>query len=271
MDEKGIDMIGVTISPLFYLYAGEPDIATPFALAQNDALARYCAAAPSRLFFMPTLPLQDMDASLEEVARAVTELGGKAINIGAHNVAGRELDDEYFYPLWGKCEELDIPVMLHPEPSGFIQGARALTAAEYLLDYCYQDTLAPLTMMVGGVFDHFPRLKVYCTHGGGFLPFQWRRFEIFTEDKIGSGRMGTIKMKKALRDYLPNLYLDLLIHDLPARQLAIDLVGADNVIVGDNFDGADSADGFQFVEELCLSKNDEAKIMGENAKQLLKL
>jgi len=275
MDEKGIDKMGISISPLLYLYSGEEEIAVPFASIQNDAMAKFCSHAPDRLFFMSALPLQNMEASLAEVDRSVKTLGVKAINIGASNIAGRELDDEYFYPLWQKCEDLDLLVMVHPEATSGIQGQKEQTAAQHLLDYCYQDTLAPLTLMVGGVFDLFPKLKVYIQHGGGFLPYQWRRLEIFSAEaqRLGSQASGPrqIKAKRPIRDYLPNLYLDLLIHDLSSRHMALDLMGPDNIVVGDNFDGADSADGFKFVEEMNLSSEVENKIMGGNAARILNL
>ncbi|MGV2582919.1 UNVERIFIED_CONTAM: amidohydrolase [Mycobacterium avium subsp. hominissuis] len=275
MDAKGIDAMAVTISPLLFLYSGDPAIAVPWSSTQNDALAKYCSGAPERLFFMATVPLQDIDAAVREAERTVGELGAKAINIGASNIAGRRLDDEYFYPLWEKCQQLDVFVAVHPEPTNVIQGAADQSLAEQLLDYCYQDTIAPLTLMVGGVFDEFPRLNVYCTHGGGFFPFQFGRLEIHTANLAKPSEKNQfftpVRMKKKLRDYLPNLYLDVLVHDVAARHMIVDLLGVDNVVVGDNFDGGDSADGFKFVDEMNLSAADKAKIMGGNAKRLLKL
>ena len=74
LDDLGIDMMGITISPLFYLYWAEDEICTPFASVQNDALSRYCAEDPARLFWMATLPLPNVEASVDEIRRSV-ELG----------------------------------------------------------------------------------------------------------------------------------------------------------------------------------------------------
>jgi aminocarboxymuconate-semialdehyde decarboxylase len=247
-----------------YLYAGDPDVAIPFASTQNDALAKYCSEDASRLFFMPTLPLQDIDSSVKEFDRAMA-MGGKALNIACFNIAGRDLDDEYFFPIYEKCAEADIPLMLHPEPMLVFKDAQPWNTPRMLLDYVYQDTFAPLSLMTGGVFDTFPNLKIYITHGGGFLPYQFKRFEIFASlDKKA-------KQKKPLREYMPNIYVDILVHDLKAREFLVDFIGVDNIVMGDNYEGTDSADGFAFVEEMNLSQADKDKINGGNAKKLFKL
>src|SRR3546814_10310151 len=93
LDALDIDVMGVTIPPLFYFYGIERDQAIAFCTAANDALADYCAAAPKRFFFMPSLPLQDIEASIVEVRRAAAR-GARGINMGGRNLAGKELYDE---------------------------------------------------------------------------------------------------------------------------------------------------------------------------------
>src|SRR3546814_16899268 len=72
-------------------------------------------AEPDRLFFMAMLPLQDLEASARELDRAI-ELGARAITVGAHSIAGRELYDEDLWPLYARMAEAGLPLFVHPYP-----------------------------------------------------------------------------------------------------------------------------------------------------------
>jgi aminocarboxymuconate-semialdehyde decarboxylase len=271
MDEKGIDAMGVTVSPLLYLYWAEPDIGIQFSQAQNDAMARFCHGAPGRLFFFATLPIQDLEASLEEIDRAAS-IGARGVNLGQSDVAiGRTLDDETLWPLYERMEALGLPLFIHPYPPGMETAEAAAMAAEdkyelsWMTGYVHQATVAGATLMFGGVFDVFPGLKVILSHGGGALPYQWGRLE------FASRKVGAVRAAKPLDAYRENLYFDCLIHELSARRFLVEFAGADHVLVGDNYIGWDAVDGVEFVRELQLDPVDEAKILGGNAKALFRL
>src|SRR3546814_5421444 len=90
MDQKGIDILVVSNNAQMYFYNIDAGLAIDFHQTANDALAEYCEAEPDRLFFMAMLPLQDLEASARELDRAI-ELGARAVTVGAHSIAGREL------------------------------------------------------------------------------------------------------------------------------------------------------------------------------------
>ncbi|HXG36586.1 MAG TPA: amidohydrolase family protein, partial [Dehalococcoidia bacterium] len=216
MDREGIDVMGCTISPLFYLYWAETEIGIDWSRLNNDALARYCSAFPERLFFLATLPLQDIEAGVREAERAVKQLGAKGINLGTHDIAGRNLDDEAFWPLYEKVQAYDIPIFVHPYPLGIYDppGADKYNLS-WAAGYIHGETLAVATLMLGGVFDEFPGLKVIVSHGGGSVPFQFGRLEYIAET------MRDVRAKKPLREYLKNFYFDVLVHDAKARQYLV--------------------------------------------------
>ncbi|MGM5068801.1 amidohydrolase family protein [Rhodococcus qingshengii] len=110
LDSLGIDAMGVTISPLFYLYWAEDDARIPFASIQNDAFATNCNTDPSRLFWMATLPLPNIEASIAEVLRSVA-LGARGINVGTGDFDGVELDDERLWPLYAEIEAAGLPLL----------------------------------------------------------------------------------------------------------------------------------------------------------------
>lgn len=264
MDKRGIDIMGVTVSPLCYMYWAEPEVGVPFASVVNDSLAKFCQADPDRLFFIPTIPLQDIDASLKELDRAVA-MNGKGVNIGTDNIAGRNLDDETLLPLFERIAKYDMPVFLHPYPSGIETGASDRYNLSWITGYVHQETVAFCHITYSGLLDRFPNLKICVPHGGGMVPYQIGRLD------YAMSRMPDVKAKRSLADYLPNFYFDTVVHDIRARRYLLEFMTADNLMVGSNYLGWDAVDGFALVDELDLDEADHRKIVGENAIRIFKL
>ena len=264
LDDLGIDMMGITISPLFYLYWAEDEICTPFAAVQNDALSRYCAADPARLFWMATLPLPNVEASVDEIRRSV-ELGARGVNVGTGDFDGIDLDDERLWPLYAEIEANDLPLFIHPYPLTMASGAEDRYNLTWSVGYNYQEAVAYAHLILGGVFDDFPRLKVIITHGGGFVPYQAGRIE------EARRRQPDVKAAKPLSEYRENVFYEILVHDLAARKFLVDFAGADQLVVGDNFGGWDAADGFAMLDELQLPADEHDKISSGNAIKLFGL
>lgn len=265
MDAAGIDVIGVSGTPLLYLYHVDGPTARHFLASYNDCLAEYCAHAPDRFFFNAMLPLQDADLAVKEAHRAFGELGARGINLGATDIAGRDLDDRSLWPVYQAAVEHGAPLFIHPAPSAFVHGSEDRHRESIILGYPYQESSAFLHLVLGGVLDEFPDLKVYLTHGGGFIPYQLGRIETLAQVAFDA------KNKRPVREYLSNFYFDLLIHDVKARRFAVDAVGAEQLVIGDNYQGMDSADGFAYLNELNLPPEQDELIRWRNAAQLFKL
>jgi aminocarboxymuconate-semialdehyde decarboxylase len=265
MDAKGVESMIVSPAPPLYLYHIEPEYAVPFARAYNNALARYCATAPDRLHFMATVPLQVIDESVLEVKRAVNELDARGIYIGTTDLAGRELDHPELWPLYEAVVSADLPLAVHPGLSLFTVPVDCYHE-RLSVGFAAQETHAIFRLIAGGVFDAFPELKVYVSHGGGFFPFQMGRIQTFLEIAEDS------KAAKPVAEYLRQLYFDIILHDLRARQLLVDVAGPDRLLLGSNFGvGMDSVDGVAFLEELKLPDGDRLQIARSNAYELFKL
>jgi len=261
LDDLGIDMMAITISPLFYLYWAEDEIRTPFASAQNDALSKYCAEDPARLFWMATLPLPNIEASVAEIRRSV-DLGAKGINVGTGDFDGVDLDDERLWPVYEAIEANNLPLFIHPYPLTMASGAEDRYNLSWCVGYNYQEAVAYSHLIFGGVFDAFPKLKVIITHGGGFVPYQAGRIEHARQSQPD------VKAQKPLSGYRENIYYEILVHDLAARKFLVDFAGVDQLVVGDNYGGWDAAQGFAMLDELELPPEDHAKISSGNAAKL---
>jgi aminocarboxymuconate-semialdehyde decarboxylase len=264
MDKKGIDILGVTMSPIMYGYFLDPETGAAHAHQQNISLANYCDADRDRLFFMATLPMQDVKAAAKEVDFAVGELDAKGINIAGSLLGGRELDSPELDVLWERVQKNDVPIFIHPSLDTFSDDSE-LKKWSPILGYPFQETLAFATILVGGVLDRFPGLKFYITHGGGFAPYQFGRIERMVP------AYGFNRSSRPLREYLPNFFFDLLIHDPLARRFLVDWATPAQCIIGDNYDGVDSANGFAFLDELQLPDHDAKAISGDNAASLFHL
>lgn len=265
LDDTGVDIAALTIGPLFYLYWAEPEIAIPFCQLQNDLMARDVKRFPDRLFFLATLPLQDPKASVAELKRAVA-LGARGVNLGTDDFAGRNFDDEVYWPLFEALEANNLPIFIHPYPMPMASGKPDRYNLSWVLGYCYSESVAFAHFTLGGVLDAFPNLKIYITHGGGMTPYQLGRLE-----QARTTKQPGVKARRPIYDYMKNFYFDTLVHDLKARQFLYDLWGADNLVVGSNRGGWDWADGFALLEELQLPPAEHEKIAWQNAAKLFHL
>lgn len=279
MDAAGIDILGVSIAPMLMLYWLEPEAGANWARVVNDALAEYCSHDPDRLFFLPTLPLQDIPAALKEMDRA-RGLGGRGLYIGSE-ACGKPLSDEYFWPVYAKAEADGTPILIHPYPVGQDGDPGAGNGAEHdwskgalmlwMEGYLHQETLAIADLLLSGVFDEFPELKISVTHGGGAVPYQFGRFEQVMTRGGENNTVGKQRAKQPLRTYLKNLYFDCVVHDPAARRFLVDWAGADHVLIGSNFGGWDGISGVNFIRELELPAADEKKILSDTAAELFGL
>src|SRR6266566_3490134 len=129
MDAEGIDVEALSINP--YWYRAERDAAAELIKIQNEKLAEFCAATPDRFVAFATVALQHPQLAVEQLEHAIKRLGLRGLSIGG-SVAGQELADPKFHPVWAKAEELGILIFMHPlgtrelEPSGRLEGSGLL-------------------------------------------------------------------------------------------------------------------------------------------------
>jgi aminocarboxymuconate-semialdehyde decarboxylase len=261
-----IDKFVVSMPLHLVMYHTEPKFAIRWARAVNDSLAEWCAADPERLHFWAHAPLQDPAAAAAELDRAVNDLGAKGLSMGGANFGGLQAHSRELYPMWEKVSELDVMVFVHgynqsvtwkrPMDDPFDTTSVVGMNSDEALFYWYVTN--------GGVLDDFPDLKLLITHGGGFVPFQRRRFHATNKTMAPDSRN-----KKELAEYDANFFYDLDIHSPHMRQAIIAEVGVDQVVYGDNFGGADSHEG-DLTEGMGLTGAEREQIRSGNALRLIK-
>ena len=239
MADIGIDRQMLSPNPLTFFGGVESEAATGFARVTNEAMAATVAADPDRLIGSAQIPLQDVAAAQRELDRAAAA-GLVAAYIGTDY--GIALDDVRLDPFYRQLVELDLPLFIHPATNDGRSPAADQRLHRFGLDlivgYTYEETLTVATLVLGGVFDRHPDLDVCISHGGGAIAYLVERFDSMARFRRQPADFG---------DQLRHLWFDAHMEPGPARQLLVDLVGAERMVYGTNLGGWDTpaaADAF---------------------------
>ncbi len=267
MDEAGIDL-----QVLSHFPSGPqnlaPDAARDMARRTNDLIAETIARRPDRFAGFASLPLTSPDAACAEFERAVKELGLKGAML--HGMAaGVPLDDRRFWPVFQTAEALDVPIYIHPDapPAGVVeayyQGFPALIGPGW--SYTVESATQALRLMICGLLDTCPGLKLILGHMGEGLPFS-----IVRCDSILTARAN---LKRRLVDYFHDHFWITTAANwsYPALTCTVMEMGADRILFSIDWPFASNTEGRSFMDAAPIAPADRAKILGGNAAALLKL
>jgi len=267
---RGIDV--QLLSPWLDL---QPTASMPAAAARdwarriNEALLAEAGQATTDgpVPALATVALDDVDDAAADLVTAVGELRMAGLVLSTNPVHCRDLGDPRLEPLWTAAEELGVPVMLHPPADG---PARSLPGSkEFGNAYCrlVDTSFGVATLVLCGVLDRHPGLRLVTVHGGGFLPYQAMRLD-------GAHRADALA-GHALDRGCPSAYLGDLFYDTVAMSSAairflVDAVGAQQVLLGSDqpFPLGDR-DPVATVRAAGLGESDTAAVLGGNATRLL--
>ncbi|HVV94912.1 MAG TPA: amidohydrolase family protein [Hyphomicrobiales bacterium] len=264
MDRMGVDVQAVSPSPGQYHYWAPPELGRELARLVNDRIAEAVGRHPGRFVGLGTVPLQAPALAVEELRRAVRELGLRGIEISS-NVEGRELADPEFRPFFAAAEELGTLIFLHP--LGFTHGERL--SEHYfnnVIGNPLESTIAIGHLIFGGVLERHPGLKICVAHGGGYLPTYIGRM-----DHVFAARAdGRQNITKPPSHWLRKLYFDTVMFDSDQLRWVVEKYGADHVLLGTDFpfDMAEE-DPVGFVST--LPDEVRERVLGGNAAALLGL
>ena len=227
MNSLGMDVQVVTTNVAFYKYDQPVDVATAIARECNDEIHQMMMDNPDRISGLAGVPMQDMNAAVAEMDRAMNVLGMKGVMINDH-VNDVLYDDPRFDPFWKAAEEMGAFILIHQ--------ARPTTVNPRLDKYHLPNSIGNLTdrtitfatFVFGGVMDKYPDLKICLCHGGGYTCFgigrMDRGWEVIPELRVN--------IQKPPSEYLRSFYYDCLTHSEPALRYLVNTVGADRVVLG---------------------------------------
>ncbi len=209
---------------------------------------------------LPQSPGADLSASAAELERCVTEFGFIGCNLNPDPTGGHwtgpRLDDRYWYPIYEKMSELDVPAMIHV--SGSCHHCFDTTGSYYL----GADTTAfQHLMMAKQLFIDFPDLKFIIPHGGGAVPYHWGRFR---------GLSDMMKLPPLEEFIRGNIYFDTCVYHQKGIDLLLDVVPIENILFASEMIGAvrgiDSNTGFYFDD---TKRYIDASRLGDGEKRLV--
>ncbi len=273
MDSAGIDVQVLSSSSTSVQYF-EPARSVSLARKVNDHLAEAVARHPDRFYGFATLPMPDPGAAVVELERCVTELGFKGAMIHGHT-NGRFLDQKDFWPVLEAAEALDVPIYLHPtfppKPVydsyyGDLDPPLAFALSGSAWGWHVDAGMHVLRLVVTGVFDRFPRLKLVVGHMGEALPFNLARSQNVL------GRVTGHLDRKVSEYLLENVWITTSAYfTIPPLLCALMVFGADRIIFSVDYPYASNEAGRKFFDQIPLSPADREKIAHGNVEALLKL
>jgi predicted TIM-barrel fold metal-dependent hydrolase len=235
MDAVGTDVQFLSPRPFQLMHAEKPvKIIEAWAIANHNYIAQQVAAFPARFQGVCAFPQaagEPISWGFGELERCVEQLGfiGTLIDTdpGEGDNSTPTLSDEYWYPLWEKMVELDIPGLIHS--SGCKQGRET-----YSQHFISEESLAVLSLINSNVLNDFPKLKIIVAHGGGSIPYQIGRWQADYVMKSG----GTVE---EFNRRLKLLYFDTCLHARKSLEMLIGIAGSTNVLFGTENPGSGSA------------------------------
>lgn len=202
----------------------------------NDAVAESVAGSAHRLSGHAALHLADADAAAAELSRAVRDLGMRSAMIPASLPRGR-LSDPCFDALWAAAVDLGVPVVLHPATKAPVNQLMAhYPTLNSLFGRQVDSTLTCAELIVAGVFDRFPALRLVVVHGGGFLPYQAARFDRDAQRQPDA--RGDQEARRPPSQIVRSLFYDTVLLSAAAVRFLLDYVGPGQVLIGSDFGAA---------------------------------
>ncbi len=274
MDQRGVhkQVLALTAPGVQIM---EPDFATSFATMANDYLAEACRKYPHRFAGMAAVAPQRPAEAAAEIERAVNRLGMKAVIINSHT-GGEYLDDPKFYPIFEAAEALDVPIYIHPNspPRNMIGPMlpRGLDGA--IFGFGVETGLHLLRIIVAGVFDRYPNLKIIVGHMGEALPFWLYRLEYMHRATVRSARYEGMKpIKKTIGQYLrENVYVtNSGVAWEPAITFTQNVIGIDRVLYAMDYPYQCDVEEVVALDGMEMNAADKKKFFQTNAERIFKL
>lgn len=276
MDREGVDlaMLYPTVG-LRYTGIKSSEVAAAVCRAYNNWLADYCKASPYRLIGIGAIPFQEPELAVKEMRYVVNELGFKGVFTRPNPLRSRNLDHPDYDMIWQTAQDLDCPIGIHE--GGFMPGIAAVgfdrfdnLAYRHMASHPMEQQLACMVLIMGGVLERFPQLKIiFLESGGGWLPYWLERMEEHHK------RMGWMIPQCKLRptEYFRRQCLIQIPSDESTTPMLVDLIGEDSICWGTDYPHFDCnwTGAARRFQNSSLSATAINKILGGNALRFFKL
>ena len=250
----------------------EASQATRLAAASNDALAAAVQAHPTRFAGLAAIAPQDPPAAAREIERAARTLGLSGLIINSHTM-GEYLDAPRYRPIFEAAQAFDMPVYLHPREPAPSMVTPFLDYGLFFAGWGFaaETGLHAMRLIMSGLFDRFPRLRIVLGHMGEGIPFWLQRIDnrYLLEVKIGAVR----ELPKLPSQYfLDNFVITTAgVTSMPALRLCLDVLGAERILFAADFPYEDDGEAVRFMDGAAVTEDERRQIYETNACRVFKL
>ncbi|MBI4274255.1 MAG: amidohydrolase [Rhizobiales bacterium] len=270
MDEAGVDIQVLShTAPATQKLSG--DNAVALARQVNDRLAAAVAAHPKRFAGFAALPTSDPNAAADELERTV-KLGFKGAMI--HGLAnGLFLDDKRFWPIFARAEKLDVPIYLHPSVPH--PAVLDVYYKDYVKDYpmliraawgfTVETATQAIRLVLSGIFDAHPKLKIILGHLGETLPFLMAR----VDEALSRPGPKQVRFREV---FCNNFWITTSgFFSDPALLCCVMEMGVDRILFSVDWPFVPNGPAMRWMQTVPLSEDDKVKILSGNARRLLRI
>jgi 4-oxalmesaconate hydratase len=251
-------------------HVGDEVVSAAWSRVCNDLIYRVATLFPESFIGvgqLPQSPGAPIEHVLAELERCVNEFGFVGCNLNPDPSGGRwvgpPLTDRYWYPVYEKMVELDVPAMIHVSsscnPNFHATGAHYINA----------DTTAFMQLIQGDLFADFPSLRFVIPHGGGAVPYHWGRYR----------GLADMLNKPVLSEHLMNnVFFDTCVYHQPGVNLLCEVIETKNILFGSEMLGAvrgvDPETGSYFddtklyIDASTLSRSEKSDVFEFNARRV---
>ena len=265
-DKHMVNVQVLSTVPVMFSYWAKDKDTLEVARFLNDHISELVKNNPKRFVGLGTVPMQNPEMAIQELERC-KEIGLKGIQIGSH-INDWNLDRQELFPVFQKCQELDMSVFIHPWD---MMGQQKM--GKYWLPWFVgmpaETSLAICSMIFGGVFERLPDLRVAFAHAGGSFPATIGRIEHGFNVRPD---LCALDNNKNPKDYLGSFYVDSLVHDKEMLDYVVNLIGENRVCLGTDYPfPLGELEPGKLIHSMSFSDKKKAKLLGENAMDWLNI
>ena len=266
MDRNGVELQVISATPVLFAYDRPAEHALECAKLFNDAALELCARGKGRLKSLCQVPLQDIDASSQELSRCM-RAGHLGVQIGNH-VGEKNLDDPGIVTFLHHCADEGAAVLVHPWDM-FGQSRMPKYMMPWTVGMPAETQLGIVALILSGAFDKLPQnLRICFAHGGGSFVFLLGRLQnAWEHHPVARG-----DCDQPPRQYLNRFYVDSAVFDARALQFLVETMGAERVMLGSDYPFPLGEHGIgSLIRSSRLSSAEKGFLLGGNAEKFLGL
>ena len=269
MDQSHIDMAVLAMTSTG-VQQFEVDEAARIAENGNDLLAEAIKRHPTRFAGLATIPVQDPKRAVKEMERAITKLRLNGVMINSHT-NGEYLDEDKYWPILEAAAGLDATVYIHPRaPSPAMREPYRRYRLEHAIwGYAVEVGLHTVKLLMSGVFDKYPNLRIVIGHMGENIPYSLYRMD-WMHGRFSFDRP---KLKLMPSEYFKRNFTITTsgVNWAQALEFCIKVLGADNIMWAVDYPYQETVEATQWLNDAQISDDDKAKIFHKNAERLFKI